>query len=215
VKKQPRRTLLAAAGLFAVLGAAPAAAFPQFDLNLEVMEDPVPAYEYYNAEKDAYFVTTLQAEIDALQSARFASWKRMGNGEAFLAFNDPVRVRGVEADKAGSHPVCRFFIPPASHFLSASEDECAAVALSHPEFVLETNAAFYAWLPDAAGNCPRLATAIGGFEFQPVYRLWNNRVETNHRLTTSKAARSAMVDEGWVSEGYGDDGVAMCVPHWD
>ena len=23
-----------------------------------------------------------------------------------------------------------------------------------------------------------------------------------------------MIAQGWVAEGYGDDGVAMCVPHW-
>jgi len=214
MKRLTPHAMLAAAGFCAVIGSTPAGAFPQFDINPDTMAEPVPAYEYYNAEKNEYFVTTLTAEIDALEAGNFPGWARSVDHEAFFAFNDPVRVRGMNAAGAGSHPVCRFFIPPASHFLSASEDECAAVAAAHPEFVLETDAAFYAWLPDAAGNCPQLATKVGGFEFQAVYRLWNNRIETNHRLTTDKAARAAMVDDGWVAEGYGDEGVAMCVPHW-
>src|SRR5262249_33934011 len=142
-------------------------------------------------------------------------WARTGYKEAFLAFNDAVRVAGMDAPHAGASPVCRFFVPPASHFLSAFPDECAAVGAAHPEFTLEADAAFYAWTPNEDGTCPQLSTAIGGFEFQPVYRLWNQRLDTNHRLTASKTERDAMVARGWVSEGYGEQGVAMCVPSWD
>lgn len=47
-------------------------------------------------------------------------------------------------------PVCRYFIPPASHFLSASKAECDAVGATYPEFVFETASAFHAWLPEQA-----------------------------------------------------------------
>ena len=80
--------------------------------------------------------------------------------------------------------------------------------------VLETEAAFYAWLPDEKGLCPRLFAKIGGFSFAPVYRLWNSRQRNAQRLTMSEAERDAMVAEGWISEGNGADGVAMCVPSW-
>jgi len=208
------RKYLAAAGLGALLCAASAGAYPLFDVSVDETEAPIPAVEYYNAGHDQYFVTTSQDEMAVLDAGAIGGWVRTGSAPGFLAFADKVRVRGMEAADAGASPVCRFFIPPASHFLSVSADECAAVAAAHPEFTLESTAAFYAWVPRDDGTCPQLYTKIGGFEFQPVYRLWNGRPDTNHRFTANKAERDAMVDEGWVSEGAGDDGVAMCVPVW-
>ena len=202
-------------GLVALVTVAPLGAIALFDLAPDADEGPTAVYEYYNAARDHYFVTASPLEIDALESGRIAGWKRSGEAEAFLAFSTPARARFVPRAEADARPVCRFFVPPASHFLSASEEECNAVAATHPEFHFETGAAFYAWLPDAAtGSCPVLSAKIGGFEFQPVYRLWNRKADTNHRLTTSRSERDTMIEAGWVSEGYGDDGVAMCVPHW-
>ena len=62
-------------------------------------------------------------------------------------------------------------------------------------------------VPDGAGNC-----ASGT---QPVYRLYNNGVggAPNHRYTTSVAVRSEMLAQGWISEGFGDNGVTMCSPN--
>lgn len=214
MKTQPRKTWLAAAGLCAMLSA-PAGAVPLFVEAPDLTVDPSPVFEYYHAETDHYFITTSPAEVDALESVRITGWKRVGDKQAFYVFDMPTIALAVVTSEAATHSVCRFYIPPASHFMSASKDECNAVADAFPEFVLETDAAFHAWLPDSTGRCPRMTAAIGGFEFQPVYRLWNNRVDTNHRLTTSKAERAAMIEQGWVPEGYGDEGVAMCVPHWD
>ncbi len=59
------------------------------------------------------------------------------------------------------------------------------------------------YLP-TAGVCPAGT--------QPVYRLFNNRPDANHRYTTDRALRDAMVAKGWVAEGDGPDAVAMCVP---
>jgi hypothetical protein len=211
----PRKGRLLAA-LCAFACATSAAAYPLFFINPNETEEPIAAVEYYNAANDQYFVTTSADEMAVLDAGIIAGWKRTGEKEAFLAFEDPVQlVGGMDAGHAGASPVCRFFIPPASHFLSASADECAAVAALHPEFVLETTTAFFAWLPLADGTCAQPYTTIGGFQFQAVYRLWNNRADTNHRLTASKSARDAMVEQGWVPEGYGDDGVAMCVPSWN
>ena len=207
---------LATAGLCALLGTSTAGAFPLFYLNPDQSLDPTGTYEYYNADTNQYFLTMSQQEIDGLESGRIAGWKRTGQREAFLAFAEPVRVSGVAAANAATHPVCRFYIPPTSHFLSASEEECDAVAKAYPEFILETSAAFHVFVPDATGACPRLSANIGGFSFQPVYRLWDKyRQGVEHRLTPSKAERAALLAEGWVSEGYGDDGVAMCVPKWE
>ena len=211
-----RSKWLATAGLCALLGAGPTAAFPLFYLDPDQNLDPTGTYEYYNADTNQYFLTMSRPEIDALESGRIAGWKRTGQGEAFLAFAEPVRVSGVDAANAATHPVCRFYIPPASHFLSASEAECDAVAKAYPEFIFETSAAFHVFVPDATGACPRLSANIGGFSFQPVYRLWDqHRHGVEHRLTPSKAERDALLGQGWVSEGYGADGVAMCAPKWE
>lgn len=43
-----------------------------------------------------------------------------------------------------------------------------------------------------------------------MYRLWNQRVDSNHRDTTSTAIKAQMVAAGYLAEGYGPDDVAMC-----
>ncbi|HEX6137028.1 MAG TPA: hypothetical protein VF059_05190 [Casimicrobiaceae bacterium] len=157
--------------------------------------------EYYHAALDHYFITPLANEIDALDSGRTAGWTRTG-----LAFD------GSLSPGAATSPVCRFYIPPEhgdSHFLSASPAECASVLASIPVdpnfsgYVYETAAEFYIALPNAAsGACPA-GTA-------PVYRLWNHRADSNHRYTADAATRAAMLARGYVPEGYGPLGVAMC-----
>jgi len=54
------------------------------------------------------------------------------------------------------------------------------------------------------GACP--------FGTQAFYRLYNNWPDVNHRYTTSLAIRDAMVQKGWIPEGYGPNAVAFCVP---
>jgi hypothetical protein len=72
-------------------------------------------------------------------------------------------------------------------------------------FDFETASAFYVDLPDLdTGACPTGTV--------PVYRLWDNRVDTNHRYTTSTAIRDQMLAKGYLAEGYGPDSVAMCAP---
>jgi hypothetical protein len=79
---------------------------------------------------------------------------------------------------------------------------------THPAYagyVEETSAEFYIALPNTTtGACPG--------ETQPVYRVWNQRVDSNHRYTTDRATRDAMIARGYRSEGYGALGVAMCTP---
>jgi hypothetical protein len=45
-----------------------------------------------------------------------------------------------------------------------------------------------------------------------VYRVWDKRIDTNHRYTTDRTLRDQMAAQGWVKEGYGDDLVIMCAP---
>ncbi len=46
----------------------------------------------------------------------------------------------------------------------------------------------------------------------PVYRVWDRRVDTNHRYMTDRSLRDQMVALGWVKEGAGPDAVVMCAP---
>jgi hypothetical protein len=74
-----------------------------------------------------------------------------------------------------------------------------------PSFVEESAAVMYIDLPDTTtGACP-----VGD---TPVYRVWDNRADTNHRYTTDSSVRAHMVAQGWVAEGYGPDQVIMCAP---
>lgn len=174
---------------------------------------PVTALEYYDAAHDHYFVSAAAPDIDALDSGITPGWQR--TGEAFSVGPTRVSYLGIEWQYLGL-PVCRFYIPPEegdSHFFSASADECALVLQRYPDFVLETDAAFYVALPNpTTGDCAALPGLIDGdIPLNPVYRLWNQRADTNHRFTTSLQVRAEMIGRGWVSEGYGPMGVVMCV----
>jgi hypothetical protein len=165
----------------------------------------VTVIEYYNIALDHYFITSLQPDIDALDSGHFFGWSR--TGLTFQAFADPA------SGGPGVNPVCRFYIPPPadSHFFSASPAECSAVLAKIPidpnyrGFVYETPNAFYISVPDlTTGACP-----AGTF---PVYRLWNQRADSNHRYTAEPATKALMLSKGYVAEGYGPDAVIMCTP---
>jgi glucose/arabinose dehydrogenase len=155
----------------------------------------VNVIEYYHAAFDHYFMTSLPSEIAAMDAGQFSGWVR--TQQSFRAWS---------ALQAGTSAVCRYYIPPAlgdSHFFSASPVECGIVPAMFPSFVLESAAVMYAFLPDAtSGACP--ATAV------PIYRVWNQRADSNHRYTASRSLRDAMVVQGYVAEGYGPDAVGMC-----
>jgi len=57
---------------------------------------------------------------------------------------------------------------------------------------------------------PESATGHCASGTVPVYRLWNARASGNHRYTIDPAIRRDMLAAGWISEGYGPGGVAMC-----
>ena len=70
-------------------------------------------------------------------------------------------------------------------------------------FVYEASDVFHVALPDTTtGACPAGTT--------PVYRLWNARADSNHRYTIDATVRAEMLAKGYIPEGYGPLGVAMC-----
>jgi probable HAF family extracellular repeat protein len=167
-----------------------------FGVRLDPIAPPsVPAVEYYHSGFDHYFVTADAAEIAKLDSGLTGGWARTGS--SFDVSLGP---------RAGTRPVCRFFstsfAPKSSHFYTPSAEECALVKRNlHWQF---EGVAFYAAVPDAAGSC-----GAGG---QPVFRLYNNGRggAPNHRYTTSTAVRDQMITNGWIAEGSGAAGVAVC-----
>ena len=156
----------------------------------------VDVVEYYNAALDHYFITWVAAEIANLDAGLTPTkWTR--TGRTFRAF---------AAAQSGTSQVCRFYIPPEdgnSHFFGRSAGECSATQQAQPGFVLEDPSYMHIVLP-AAGTCPSAT--------QPVYRMFNNRPDANHRYTIDRAVRDEMVAKGWLAEGDGNDRVVMCVP---
>ncbi len=164
----------------------------------------VAVIEFYNAALDHYFITTNPQEISDLDNGVHPGWARTG-----LMFN------AYNAATVGFSPVCRFYIPPQhgdSHFFSADAVvECANVLAkiqtdpNYSGYFYETPNAFYIGLPDTATGSCRTGTS-------KVYRLWNNRADSNHRYTTDLAVKAQMIAKDYIPEGYGPDSVVMCAP---
>jgi hypothetical protein len=184
-------------------------------------ETLVRAVEYHNDTLGHYFLTASAPDIEALDSERYPGWKRTGSffsvGAGPLVANycaqywDGCGPTPYTGGQVQTQPVCRFYLPPEygdSHFLSAFASECASVRALYPSFVLESEAAFFVVPPDpVTGECP----SPNGIPLVSVFRLWNGRSDTNHRFTSDLFLRNAMIDQGWVPEGYGPLGVAFCV----
>lgn len=154
------------------------------------------AVEYVHGGTGHFFLTAAIAEIAALDSGAVAGWQRTG-----LAFN-------VYASQvAGTTATCRYFTaafpPSSSHFYSASDEECAALAGS-PDWTFEGQV-FATLRPATDGSCPTGT--------QPVYRLYNNGKSgaPNHRYTIDPEMRQQMIAAGHAPEGTGG-GVSWCVP---
>lgn len=156
----------------------------------------LPIVEFYNTSLRHYFITGNLTEQRDLDSGTHQNWFRTGN--VFLA----------SSGQTDAVPVCRLYgLPTAglnSHFYSADRSECDATLQRWPtSWILETYDAFQSYLPDrASGVCPT--------DRIPVYRLYNGRADANHRYTTSPSLKAALTSSGWIPEGYGPEGVALC-----
>ncbi|MCC7327997.1 MAG: M36 family metallopeptidase [Burkholderiales bacterium] len=156
---------------------------------------PVAVIEFYNQALDHYFITWVGDEIAKLDNGTFKGWKR--TGESFNVYANA---------QVGTSAVCRIYIPPGKgdgHFFGRDRNECDGTIAKNPTFILESESFFHLF-PPSLGNC-----AAGQV---PVYRVFSNRVDANHRYTTSRATRDLMVTQGWIAEGDGADTVVMCAP---
>jgi len=159
--------------------------------------------EYYRAASDHYFITA-----DVNEISRLDGYFEMP--DAFIRAGQQFNVWPAGAKVDGATPVCRFYGKPEkgldSHFYSASPAECQSVKDRFANsWIFESADVFVVNAPNVVtGECP-----VGA---KPVYRLFNNRSDANHRYTTSRATRAEMLSAGWIPEGYGGAGVAMCAP---
>lgn len=153
------------------------------------------AIEFYNEGLDHYFITHIASEIASLDAGvRIKGWTR--TGQSFPVWLTPGRV----------NQVCRIYIPPElgnSHFYSRDYTECWATYDKNPVFIIEDWEFFYMGLP-VNGSCPSYT--------HPIYRVFSNRADANHRYMTTKSLRNQMMTKGWVAEGDGPDLVVMCGP---
>lgn len=162
----------------------------------------VRAIEYWHEALAHYFITADDNEIWLLDAQLFAGWIRTGE-------SIDVYPPGAGTPE-GASPVCRYYGRPVpgfdTHFYSASPAECQAVADRFGDvWQLESPEVFALRRPDPVdGSCPEGS--------KPVYRFFNSRADVNHRYVTSAALRATMLARGWVPEGYGGLGVAMCSP---
>ncbi len=179
-------------------GLALAAAIPTTPKNA------VKVIEYYHAGFDHYFITAYPEEIAHIDRHPEMGWTRTGGW--FWAYS------GKNGAPENVQPVCRFFATwpgephgTSSHFYSGYQDECGYVRSRWQGVWLEeTPEAFYIQVPDSQGNCPAYT--------MPVYRLFNNRLDANHRYTIDINDRYAMVNRGWALEGSGRDVAGFCMP---
>ncbi len=156
----------------------------------------VTLVEFYNSTLDHYFLTHVANEIALLDAGTtIKGWAR--TGQMFAAYGGA---------QAGTSPVCRVYIPPGkgdSHFYGRGTAECTATAAANPSFITEDPQFFHVALP-AVGVCPQGTI--------PVYRVFSNRIDANHRYMISRELRDQMTAALWLAEGDGPDLVVMCSP---
>ncbi len=139
----------------------------------------VDAIEFYNQSLDHYFVTYVADEIAKLDNGTFVGWTR--TGQSFKVF---------AAAQGGTNALCRIYIPPGKgdgHFFGRDARECDDTMSKNPTFILESSTFFYLY-PPTLGNC--------GAGQVPVYRVFSNRADANHRYTTDRATRDADGGQG-------------------
>lgn len=153
--------------------------------------------EFYSTPLDNYFISASLAEQAAVTSGAAGPGWRM-TGQSFAA--------------GGSTPVCRFYgciAPgPNSHFYTIDAAECQSLK----DLQAMTPASQKRWNYEGVDflGTPASNRQCGAGN-APVYRAYNNGfargIDSNHRITTSRAAIAEVVARGWI-----DEGVVMCAP---
>jgi hypothetical protein len=161
-----------------------------------------PVIEYYDAALDHYFITQFKDEIAALDARAHPGWMR--TGQSFLAYRP---------GEGAGQPVGRYYGLPSAgldtHFFTRNiADEMFLIAHA-AEWEQEAGDAFDLDFPSYVVGNVLVQNSCAPGEV-PVYRLWNQRVDSNHRYTTDPAIKAQMIAKGYVAEGYGPDAIMMC-----
>jgi hypothetical protein len=188
--------ILLAIGLALGVAATPVLAAVPAASQIEVIE-------FYHERLDHYFISADPKEIADLDSGVHAGWVR--TGKRFQAVK-------AGAQEPNTAPICRFYGKPEagldSHFYTATAAECETVKQAFPdEWLFESGEVFRAFAVDPdSGKCAA--------DTAPVHRLWNKRVDVNHRYTDELSVFQSMVEKGYVPEGNGNPTlpVVFCVP---
>jgi len=159
-------------------------------------EPTATVVEFRDAALDRYFVTASAQEAAALDAGgAIPGWSRTG-----VEWKAWARA----TDAPGTVPVCRFHgtqrSGPASHFYTASADECAS-ARTDPQWTFD-GVAFWIAAPDAATASCRAGTT-------PVYRSRQQGTsprDVNYRYLTDLTMHQKMAGKATL------EGVVMCSP---
>src|SRR4029079_5826729 len=141
------------------------------------------AVEFYHSGLDHYFISAETAEIADLDTGVHPGWTRTG-------YKFPVIKAG--SSYAGTSPVCRFYAPGIStHFYSSKLSECDDVKTKFSDvWTFESAEVYRPFVVDPqTGPCPPHTT--------PVYRLWNDRADVNHRYSDQIAIFQFMTSQGY------------------
>ena len=159
------------------------------------------AVEFFNESFQHFFISANPVEIKGLDGG--TAWRR--TNEVINVYATP---------DAGRVGVCRFFgvFPqpsgPAksSHFYALRGLGCEPLLANPGPYWQYEGDVFFMPPPDANGACPSGTV--------PVFRLYNQGKSgaPNHRYTTSETTQGYMLADGWIREGAGEKGVAMCSP---
>lgn len=157
---------------------------PQWNGDFTVYPDDglAPVVEYYHPELDHYFMTQDAIEIADLDAGVHRGWIR--TGQSFRAYRP---------GQGGGPRVSRYYGLPSAglntHFFAndLSNIFFLTVGPRARDWVLESNNAFELDFT-STGNC-----SPGGI---PLYRLWNQRIDSNHRYTTDATIKAEMVAKG-------------------
>ena len=159
--------------------------------------------EFHHKALDHYFISADPKEIADLDSGIHPGWARTG-----------YRFPGIKtgSGQPATSPVCRFYGKPEasidSHFYSSKPSECNDVKEKFGDsWQFEADEVFRAYAVDGnTGKCPA--------DTVPVYRLWNQRSDVNHRYTDQLTVYQQMVNKGYKAEGDGSPAqpVAFCMP---
>ena len=157
--------------------------------------------EYFNPDLKDFFITADPTEQAFVDTGAVGRWQRTGNNFATGGSSQVCRFYG----NSNINPATGTFYGPNSHFYTVDPAECAGLkAIYTPNaksWKFESND--FQTTPAANGGCPAALV--------PVYRAYNNGfakgIDSNHRITTNRAAYLQTVSGGSIGEG-----VVMCAP---